>query len=158
MGGDWVTREWSETNECTVLLSVPREYLGSIATADSWCVVFAGTVMCNVTGCYPHDALLNYTVYPSGPMCSLTVNPVEAHDPDGYLRHRLLYEGCGYQARAVPDDIANTYYRVYWSADRDMSLIHLHLKTPIARVTDVTRPVSIDVPSTVHVRLEPMVC
>jgi hypothetical protein len=148
MGGDWVTRGWSELNECTVLLSVPRQFGGNRAAADPWCVVFTGAVMSIGTDSGPHEALRDFTVYPSGSMCSLTVEPSVDHDGDGYLRHRLLFEGCGYQARAVPDDVANTYYLVYWSADRDMPMIHLHVKKAIARVTEVTRPDSLQAPCT----------
>jgi hypothetical protein len=75
----------------------------------------------------------------------------EKVDPSGILRHRLLYEGCGHQPRAVGWDEANTHYVIYWWINtRQPPVVYLHLRKAIIPLGEVTRPNSIDVVSTVH--------
>jgi hypothetical protein len=155
MGGAVVSLGWSENNlePCEVRLKLPRTFDGNINAVDAWCIVFTGTVACTETEWSPYDALSNLTIYRSGPMCSLSVDPPNGMDLDGNLEHRLLYEGCGYQARAVPEADANTYYRVYWSENRDVPLVHLHLRTPMEPLAEITRPTLLAATTTVHVHL-----
>jgi hypothetical protein len=155
MGGDIVSMAWREDNldPCEVRLQLPRTSDGDINAADAWCIVFTGTVECTKTQRSPYDALSNLTIYHTGPMCSLSVDPPNDMDSNGNLEHRLLYEGCGYQARAVPEADANTYYRVYWSENRDVPLVHLHLRTPMEPLAEITRPTLLAATTTVHVHL-----
>jgi hypothetical protein len=75
----------------------------------------------------------------------------KAADPLDNPRHRLLYEGCGYQARAVNWEEANTHYVVHWWPDsRQPPVVNLHLRKVILALGEITRPHSINAASTVH--------
>jgi hypothetical protein len=89
-------------------------------------------------------AMRNFTVYKDGPLSSLSIHPADDHDPFNHLRHRLLYEGCGYQARTVPYDTANTYYAVHWlPRDQGPPHVYLHLRQPTPRFGEITRPMEL---------------
>ena len=102
-------------------------------------------------------AMHQYTVTKNGAGSSLSVDPSADLDPDGHLKHRLLYEGCGYQARPVPCDEANTYYVVYWPKGGGVPpRVYLYLRTPITRLSEITRPHLLMASSTRHHQVPPL--
>jgi hypothetical protein len=72
---------------------------------------------------------------------------------DKLHKHRLLHEGCGALARAVVrgSETANTRYDVYWMALEDqLPVVYLSLIHRIEALVELTRPATLDDPSTRH--------
>jgi hypothetical protein len=115
-----------------------------------WLIYRTGTATFHAS---MNDMFVNRTVYRHGGWAALSVvGALPAVDPGGILRHRLLYEGAGHFARGVPWNCANTHYVVYWHTDSDTRcpVIFLHVRKPIEPYGEVTRPVHLESPTTVH--------
>jgi hypothetical protein len=147
IGGDVSKVAVEGTVEGEPILRVPK-FAGSEETA--YVIHRAGVV---AHGLAALSAFKNRTVYMHGPLASLCVEGLGKEvDPSGSLRHRLLFEGCGYQARAVNWNEANTHYVVHWWTDgrEEPPTVNLHLWKVIPALGEVTRPRHINVASTVH--------
>jgi hypothetical protein len=148
-GGDHVYRPAANHIEGPVWLLIPPDKDSSVQSVRVTTVFHTGLVKFGNDNC--QAALCNYTAYPNGPASALAVDPSEKLDPDGLLRFRLLYEGCGYQARPVSCEEANTYYVVYWKRDGSQPpTIFLHVLCIIDRMAEITRPALLMSRTTVH--------
>jgi hypothetical protein len=107
------------------------------------------------------EALANYTCFNGGPAASYTINaPAFPGDVGGKslgenLQHRLLNEGCGFLARAVPCLVATTRYHV-WYHDQEPNepplppLICLFLRKEACKFDEMTRPMYLDCETTTY--------
>jgi hypothetical protein len=101
----------------------------------------------------------NRTIFNSGPACSLSIDrphfdsTARSMELGVELQHRVLHEGCGVLARAVPWDAASTRYVVWYPAATvpvTPPLICLYLRKGADALDEVTRPIKLHNPSTTY--------
>ena len=131
-----------------VLLRIPADRDGSTDDQQATKVYHPGTATHGIN--VADFALSNCTVYKDGPLSSLSVTPPPGVEINRQLRHRLLYEGCGYQARPVSAGQANTAYRVVWPTNGEPPRVFLVLTKEIPVFGEVTRPKLLAAKSTMH--------
>jgi hypothetical protein len=107
------------------------------------------------------DALVNYTCFNGGAAASYSIDaPDFPGDVGGKalgqkLQHRLLNEGCGFLARAVPCLEATTRYHVWYHVQEANDppippLICLFLRKEACKFDEITRPNNLDCETTTY--------
>jgi hypothetical protein len=147
MGGDWAKMPAAVATPDPVLLRVPPAFDQPISHNTGWTVTAPGT---NRLGSSWSNSLANFTIYKHGRMASMSV---VGDKGDRLQKHRLLHEGCGVLARAVVrgSEQANTRYDVYWMAlDDQPPVVYLSLTHRLDALAELTRPATLDDPSTRH--------
>jgi hypothetical protein len=156
LGGDAVPPEISHDVE-NVVLTIPAS---SEKSARTWVGDIYPPCHTRVPDDWS-DALVNYTCFNGGPAASYTINaPAFPADVGGrrqgeMLQYRLLNEGCGFLARAVPCLEATTRYHVWYHVQGVNDppippLICLFLRKEACKFDEITRPMRLDCVTTTY--------